>query len=196
MELSDLLARLLEFLRLKKTDAAKHDEMERKLRAAKASNVDRLEGLKEQIAILERQARAKKKEYDAATGDTKRIVAGEIERIFGDLDRLKGRETIIGRNIDKVGMAIAKLGELKDARAQGVDEDMLDGLAVELEDIFAELKATDRTADGLDQVRYESPKSKQTDVEARMAELEGRTEPPDGMSQSTLDRLKQLDAEE
>lgn len=200
MSLGDIISKLLELLGLKSTGAKKYQEMERKLRAAKASNVDRLEGLKDQIGVLERQAVAKKKEYDSASGDTRRVIGGEIERLLGELDLLRGREEIIGSSIKKLNLAIAKVGELRDAQAQGADEAVFDELSVELEDIFADLKATDRAAADTEKVTYKAPKGREVDVESRMADLEGRTESTaesvGALSESTLDRLKELAGEE
>ena len=195
MALSDILSMLLQLLRLKKSDAQKHAKIERQLRSSKAKNADRLEGLKEKIATLERQAKVKKKEYDAANGDTKRIIGGEIERVFGDLDGLQGQETVIGRNLDKISLTLTKLDEWRAAKEQGLDEDMLDDLAIELEDAFADLAAADRTAKGLEAVRYEAPQAKQINVESRMAELQGEAPTAEGLSQSTAERLNALDEE-
>lgn len=195
MALSDILAKLLELLRLKKNDAQKYDAIERQLRSARATNADRLESLKERIATLEHQARTQKRKYDAVTGDTKRIVGGEIERTFGDLDRLRGQETILGRNLDKLSLTLAKLDEWRAAREQGVDEEMLDSLAIELEDVFADLKITDRAAKGLEGVRYEAPQAKQMNVDSRMSELQGEAPASEGLSQATAERLKALDEE-
>ena len=200
MALGDIIAKLLGILGLEQSEAKKYEAIEQKLHISKAANVDRLEGLKEQIAVLEHQAKAKKKEYDAATGDTKRVIAGEIKRIFGELDRLKGREIIIDRNIEKLGIAIAKVAEMRDAQAQGIDEGMLDDIAVELEDIFTDLKTTDRAASSLEQVSYEAPKGRRVDIDSRMAELEGKSkfsaEPAEALSESTRNRLKELSREE
>ena len=200
MALNDVIAKLLEFLGLKKSESDKYEAMDRKLRSSRASNVDRLEGLKEEIAKLTRQVKAKKTEYDAATGDTRRIVKGEIERLFGELDRIRGRETIIGRNISQLDLAVAKLAELRDAKAQGVEPEALDEIAVELEDIFKELKETDRAKNALDEVRYEPQKSATMDIDARVAELEGvdkATETSSAeLSDSTRQRLKELAGED
>ena len=212
MALADIIAKLLELLGLKKTESKNYEAMEQKLRATKATNVDRLEGLKEQIGVLERKVKVKKKEYDAAAGDTRRIIGGEIERLFVELDRLQNRETILGGNIDKVGLAIAKVSEMRDAQAQGLDEEMLDDIAVELEDIFAELKVTDRAATGLEKTTYEARKEEKVDIESRMADLESQTasvpqatettesaeaaESVEALSKATLDRLKNLADEE
>ena len=200
MALSDIISRLLELLGLKSSDAKKYETMEQKLSANRALNVDRLEALKEKIATLERQAKTKKKEYDAAKGDTKRVVAGEIQRILGDLDHLQRREVIIGRNIEKLGLAVAKVAEMRDAKAQGVDEEMFDDISVDLEDIVTDLKATDRAAADAEKVTYTAPKGKEIDVESRMADMEGQsessTESAGTLSAATLDRLNEIAGEE
>lgn len=196
MELSDILARLMEALGLKKSQADKYLAMDKKLRASRASNVDRLEALKDEIGTLTRRIKAKKKEYDAAGGESKRVVKGEIQRIFAELDRLKNREQIIGRNIGQLDLAIAKLAELQDAQSQGVDTETLDDIALELEDIFDELKATDRVREELDEVAYEPRKEPEMDIEARVANLEGTNKEnvpaSEELSPSDMQRLKEL----
>ncbi len=195
MALADIIAKLLELLGLKKGDAQKYDQTERQLRSAKATNTDRLENLKEKIAALEHQAKAQNAKYKTANGDTKRIIGGEIERTCKDLDLLQGQETIISQNLGILSLALAKLDEWRVAKEQGVDEDMLDSLAIELEDVFADLKATGRTAKGLEGVHYEAPQAKQMDIDGRMAELQGEAPASEGLSQSTAERLKALDEE-
>jgi len=197
MAIANILVKLLQMLGLKKSDVNKFDAVERQLRSARATNEDRLTSLKEKIASLERQALEKKAEYDRSTGDTQRIVGGEIERIFGDLDRLRGQENIIARNLDRLSQALAKLDEYRAAKEQGVGEDILDSLAIELEDAFADLKVTDRAADGLDRVKYEAPqtKPKQVDREGRMAELQGEQPVSEGISAKTAERLRMLEEE-
>ena len=89
---------------------------------------------------------------------------------------------------------------MRDAQAQGIDEGMLDNIAVELEDIFSDLKTTDRAASSLEQVSYEAPKGRQVDIDSRMADLEGKSkssaEPAEALSESTRNRLKELSREE
>ena len=200
MVMSDLLARLLEFLGIKKSDSAKYRCLKEKIHSAKATKVDQLESLKDELRILERKVLKKKKEYDAAKGSVKRIIAGEIERIFKAVDRLKGLEAIIGQGIDKLSLAETKVGEIIAGSVQDLEEDIFDELAVELEDIFAELKRTDRAAQQLEDVSYEAPKAAQIDVESRMAELEGEKksvkESPGELPESTLQRLKELAGED
>ncbi len=196
MAIPELLQRLLEMLGIKQSDNAKFQRLKEKLSIAKATNVDQVESLKEKIKTLEHKALEKKREYDASKGDIKRVVGGEIERIFKELDRLKGRETILGQNIDKLSLAATKVEELIVAGQQGVDEDIFDSLAVDLEDIFGELKATDKAAQGLEEVTYEAPKSEQINVESRLADLDGTKETAQDISQSTAQRLKELAEEE
>jgi hypothetical protein len=183
-------------LGLKPSEKRRLDLMEQKLAAAKAGNVDRLEGLKERIKLLEGQALRKKKELEAARGDSKRIVAGSIEQLFRDLDRLQGQEQIIRSNIERVSVAQAKLQELKVAQETGLEEGQLDDIALDLQEAFAGLKATDREAAGLEQVAYDAPQRSRVDIEQRMAEVAGEAANTTGLSPETEKRLKQLESEE
>ena len=188
--------KILELLGIKKTDSQQYALVEQKLQSAKSVNADQLEMLKEKVAEQEREIRQKKRAYDNATGDTKRIVGGEIERLFRDIDRLRGKESIVTRNLDKISLTLAKVDEWRVAQQQGIDEEMLDGLAIDLEDIFADLKATDRTAKSLADVKYEEEaKSNSIDIESRMAELQGEQVTSQGMNAETAARLKALDEE-
>ena len=194
--ISTILSRLGQLLGLKPSEARRLELMEQKLTAAKASNVDRLEWLKDKIRLLESQALRKKKELEAARGDSKRIVAGSIEQLFRDLDRLQGQEQIIRSNIERLSVAQAKLQELNVAQVTGLEEGQLDDIALDLQDAFAGLKATDREAAELEQVAYEAPKRSRVDVEQRMAEVEGEGVNTTGLSPEAEKRLKQLEAED
>lgn len=196
MQLADILAKFLQLLGLKKTEAGREDQMEQQARTIVAANTDSLEELKDSIGTLERKAKAKNKEYEAASGNIKRIVAGEIERIFAALDRTRDQEVIITRNIKQAELVLAKVRELKTARRQGVDEDTLDSLAIDLQETFEEFRAADKAARELERVRYEPVAEKPMDIDSRMAELEPNKESPDGLSEATLRRLKELASEE
>ena len=111
--ISAILSKLAQLLGIKPSDKRRTELMKQKLATAKASNVDRLEALKDKIRQFEAQALRKKKEYEAAKGDSRRIVGGEIERLFRDLDRLHGQENVIGSNIERISVAQAKLEEYK-----------------------------------------------------------------------------------
>src|SRR5947208_618409 len=123
--ISTILSRLAQLLRLKPSEKRRLELMEQKLAAARATNVDRLESLKDRIKLLESQGLRKKKELDAARGDSKRLVAGSIEQLFRDLDRLRGQEQIIRSNIERLSVTQAKLQELRVAQETGLEEGQL-----------------------------------------------------------------------
>jgi len=170
--------------------------MEAKLEAAKRDNTDSLEALKDEIRALEARALQKKKELDRTHGDSRRIVVGEVERIFRELDRRRGREGVIAANMERIGIALAKIGEAKDALRAGVTEDQFDDIALEIQDLFGELKEADRAARDLEREKYEAPEPSRVDVEQRMAEVAGEEKAPAELSPETEKRLKQLAAEE
>jgi hypothetical protein len=194
--LSAVVSRLAQLLGLKPSETRRLELIEQKLDAAKAGNADRLEAIKEKIKLLEAQALRKKKELETARGDSKRILAGSIEQLFRDLDRLQGQEQIIRSNIERASVAQAKLQELKVAQETGLQDGQLDDIALDLQEAFAGLKAADREAAGLEQVAYQAPKRTRVDVEERMAEVAGEAVRTTGLSPETEQRLKQLEAEE
>jgi len=191
-----ILSQLARLLGIKPTSEQRTELMEQKLATAKASNVDRLEALKAKIRQFETEARRKKTEYEAAKGDSKRIVAGEIERLFRDLDRLHGQESVIGTSIDRISVAQAKLEECKAAQAQGLDEGELDDIALELQEAFEGLKVADRASRDLERVQYDAPIAAPVDAQKRMAEVVGDQETRAGLSVETEERLKQLETED
>lgn len=194
--ISSLLARLAELLGLKASEGKRLQAMRAKLTAARADNTDRLEALKEQIRSLEAGAVRKKQEMEAAKGDSKRIVVGEIERIFRDLDRLRGSENIIAANLDKIAVAQAKLKELSEARAQSVSQDQLDDLTLDLQQAFSELRLTDLAAKDLERVEYTPPPRTPVKVDERLAQAEGvQVQPAAELSEETKRRLAALETE-
>lgn len=169
---------------------------EEKLEAAKRDNTDSLETLKDEIRSLEGRALQKKKELDRTQGDSKRIVVGEVERIFRELDRKRGREGVIAANLERIGVALAKVGEAKAALRAGVTEEQFDDIALEIQDLFGELREADRAARDLERETYEAPEPSPVDVEKRMAEVSGEEKAPAALSAETEKRLKQLESEE
>ena len=192
---SAILAKIAEWLGMKPSQAKRIELMEQKLSTARATNADKLEALKDEISKLEHRALQKKKEADAARGDVKRLIVREIEQIFRDLDRLRGRETIITANVDRISMALSKVGELVAAQASGVEEGQLDDIALDLQEVFGQLKASDREARDLEREHYEGPERAAVDVEQRVGELEGAKETSAELSASTLKRLKELETD-
>lgn len=208
MAISDLLAQILEWLGLKPSQKKQFQRQERSLREKRAVNEDRLDSLKDQIASVERKVLTKKREYEAAKGDTKRIVGGEIERLFMELDRFRGQEAILARNLEQIALGLAKLAEIRAALDSGVDEGVFDELALELQDIIGELKVGDQAARDLAAVQYAGmSRTESVAIDARMAQLEADALPPqetspqqrqasEGLSQATRERLEELDSEE
>jgi len=172
-----------------------------KLRVTKATNESKLEDLKDQIRDLTERAREKKREYDAETArHLKRIIAGEINRLLDQLDRFKNREIIIERNLNQTILLIEKNQELESAELRGVSEEDMDELAIDLEDVFADMKDTDRAVKELEKVAYQPERAKETNIEERMAELEldgqpeaGGKETDEDLVEETQLRLKELD---
>ena len=194
--ISAILSKLAQLLGIKPSDKRRTELMEQKLAAAKASNVDRLEALKDKIKQFEGQALRKKREHDLAKCDSKRIVGGEIERLFRDLDRLHGQENVIASNIERISVAQAKLDEFEAAQAKGLEEGELDDIALELQEAFEGLKVADRASRDLERVEYQAPETNPVDVNRRMAEVAGEQETLAGLSAETEKRLQQLEAEE
>jgi hypothetical protein len=172
------------------------ETMEANFTASKRDNADSLEALKEEIRTLESRALQKKQEFERSHGDSKRVVAGEIERIFRDLDRLRGRETILGKNLDRIGVALDKIREAKAAMQAGATDEQFDEIALELKDLFATLRQSDRAARDLEREKYEVAEPAPVKTEQRMTELTEETKPPITLSPETEQRLKKLEAEE
>jgi hypothetical protein len=171
------------------------DAMEEKFASARRDNEDSVHALKDEIRVLEARALQKKKEHDLARGDSKRVIAGEIERTFRELDRLHGREKVIAANLDRIGLASAKVAVAKVALNAGVTEDQFDDIALELQTLFGQLRESDRAARDLEQEEYRAPQASHVDVEKRMAEVAGSEKTSDGLSPETEQRLKQLETE-
>lgn len=169
--------------------------MEDRISEARRDNEEGISVLKDEIRLLETRARQKKREYDQARGDSQRIVGGEIDRIFCELDRCRGRENIVAANLERISVALAKVGEAKAALRAGVSEEQFDDIALEIQDLFGTLKTLDRAATDLDREKYEALVASNVDVEKRMAEVLGDEKAPPALSPETVKRLKQLETE-
>ena len=192
---SAILSKLAILLGINPSEKRRMEIMKQKLGVAKANNVDQMEALKDEIRQLETQALRKKEELDQAKGDSKRIRIGEIERTFREINRLHGRERIIASNMEKISIAQAKLRELEAAKIQGVEEGHLDDIALELQEVFADLKVADRAAKDLERVEYEAPEAASVNVEKRMAAVGGDKEAQPELSAETQKRLAELETE-
>lgn len=169
--------------------------MEERFNVAKRDNEDSLRNLKEEIRTEENRARKLKQEHEQAHGDSKRIVAGEIERLFRGLDRLRGRENVIAGNLDRIAVALAKVAEAKAALKAGVSEAEFDDIALEIQDLFGSLKSMDRAARDLDRETYAPAEAVPVNAEERLAEVAGEKESATELSEETQKRLKALELE-
>jgi hypothetical protein len=183
-----------------KSDAQQRSEalaaLEAELTGFKRDNTDALESLKEEIRTLEALALRKKRELEKVHGDSRRIIVGEMERVFRDLDRLQDRETIIAANLNRLAVALAKLREARDIRKAGVNEEQSDDIALELQELHTGLRETDRAVRDLERERYVAPATNPVDTEERMAELTEEEKAPTDLSPEAERRLRQLEAEE
>jgi uncharacterized protein YhaN len=176
MGLSDVLSNLLVMVGLKPSEARQMQRLREKLKAARAANTDRIEDVKAEIRQYQTRLKKLAKEHEAALGDGKRPVAREIERAVRDLDRLRGREEILHGNLEKISLALSKTQELAAAKEQGLDEEAIDSLTLDIEDAFADLRRTDRAAEGLERAKYSGRDAEPVDADQRVAELD-RGEP-------------------
>ena len=87
--------------------------------------------------------------------------------------------------------------ELLDTMAQDVTEDEYDELAVELDDQFKQLESIDEVAGELEDVKYQAPAEKETDIEGRLEKLneesEAASEAADELPAALANRLKKLE---
>ncbi len=194
--LSSRLSKLAGLVGLKTTERQRFEKMEQKLATHKAGNVDRLEALKEKIHRLEAQVQEKKKAYDTSRGDSQRIIAGEIERLFREIDRFRGQESIIVGNLDRISTAQTKLEEYNSAVMSGLSDDELDDLALGLQESFDDLRVVDRAAVDLDKIKYQVPMSNPVDAQRRTAEIMGERKAEELLSPEMEKRLNQLDKQE
>jgi len=162
-----------------------------------------LESLKDEIRNLSERAKDKKREYDGETSKPLRnIIAGELTQILDNLEAQKDREQIIARKLRQASLLERKRKEMEAAKTTGVTQDEIDEVAVEYEDVLAEMKDADRAVAGLEKVSYAPEQHKQRDIDERMAELEAEVAPPvqkpesETVADEDLDqRLKDLDVE-
>lgn len=158
-------------------------------------NEDSLRQIKDDIRALEARVLQKKREMEGSHGETRRIIVGEIERLFRAMDRIRDRETVVAENLDRMSKACAKIAEARAALRAGVTEEQLDTVALEIQDSFADLRTLDRAAKDLDEEKYEPTAATRMDVTRRMAETQGTAESPVDLSPETEKRLKLLETE-
>jgi len=168
------------------------DEMEGRFEAVRRDNEDQLHSLKDEIRMLEERAINKRHELDNTTGESRRIVVREIEAICAQLDRLRGREEIVAANLDRIGKAISKIGEARASLGVGVSEDEFDHIAIELQDLFGNLRQLDRAASELDKESYTQASRKEPSVEERAEAVPEETATEPSLSPAIEDRINNM----
>jgi len=137
----------------------------------------------------------KKKEYDNARGDIRKVIQGEIERTFREIDRLNGRISIISSCIEKINITSAKVEELAAARTQGVTEEQLDDIAIDLQAVFEELEISDKATADLVKTVYKPLKTDEINIESRLSNIETQHKTVSELSPDTQKRLEELEEE-
>jgi hypothetical protein len=191
----ETLAKMAETVGLKASDARQLEGFAQKLSSAKAANIDKLEDLKEEIRGLEVRALKKKKEYDEAKGAVRKILAGEVEQLFRELDRRQSRANILARNIDRISIAQSKIEEIRVAQLQGASDDEIDTIALQAAEKFEALEIGDRAVADLEKERYNGRGTEPVDIESRAAELDRPAKDSAELSDDAKNRLKELEGE-
>ena len=190
--IGNILERLNEWFRGKPAEAIRWQQELTRLATERAEIGDGLEDLKSHIRTLETRALKKKEELDRAHGDSRRIVVGEIERTFRELDGLREREQILGANMERNATARVRIQALLDALRQGMSEDRLEELALAREEAFDALRAKDRGVRNLGRQTYAPPDAQPVEVGERLDETAGKRESQPALSPDAAQRLAEL----
>jgi len=159
----------LEKFGLKKSTVDKLLEKRKELEKKKALNIDKLEEVREQIAVITEQIRAKKKQMDLARSEEQRMIRREIARLFSRIDSFAPKEDLLDRNIRVIEAQIAKIDQIEAALLSGVDERTVDWIALEAENHFKDLEGVDEAVKDAESIRYKPPQYEQEiDVDERL----------------------------
>jgi len=156
-----------------KSENRRQEEQLEEVAARKRKCHDRLELLKERIKLLENRARKKKQELDATKGQRRRVVMSEAKQILAELGKLGGEEKILLGQLNKLTTLESRISEIQVAGELAVAEDMVDDVALGLEEAHEQLVAEDRAVKDLEKIGYEGfEEDPEADIEAQLAELE------------------------
>lgn len=196
------LQKLAEFLGLRKSERAQIEAQRRGLLSLRRNLTDELDNLKTDIRVLEQRALKLAKELEQAKGAGKSITADQIELTREEIRAQQGRQDVLVSRISNVNTALGKLDELEAARKKGVGQDVLDDIAISLDEALAELKGEDKAARDLKHVEYrrERPQSVQqaqeAEVDTEAIAAPAQKAPKEALSQETAEWLKQLESEQ
>jgi hypothetical protein len=190
--LGSIASRLKQGLGLGSSDAQQLDAWKAKYAQDKADNQDRLESVKDEVRQLEARLLQKKAKFEQSHGPVRKIIGAEIEQAFRELDRKEKQVKIIVDNIEAISIALDKIKELEHAKARHLKEGELDQASVLTEDAIQENKQVVGALKELQELEHGGLETEPVDVEERMRQLAGPPEKDAGLSEETLERLKQL----
>lgn len=158
-----------------------------------ATLADGLEAIKERIRVLENRALKLRKEHELARGDTKRIVLGEIERTFREIERHHQQSRIVEGSLNRNSIYRSKLIESRLVLDNPVSVDDIEDLAVDLEEGYADLRDADKAAAELEGVAYESPEHGSVSEEERIAAVDKRAKTQVELSEELKRKYQELE---
>lgn len=191
--LSSIASRLRQGLGLQPSDQRQLDAWKAKYAQDKADNQDRLESVKDEVRQLEARILQKKAKFDQSHGPVQKILGAEIEQAFRELDRKEKQVKIIVDGIEAVSIALDKVKELEHAKAHRLEEGELDQAAILAEDAIEENKQVLDALKDLQKLEQGGLETEPVDVKKRMRQMTGAAERDTGLSEKTLERLKQLE---
>jgi hypothetical protein len=190
--LSSIASRLRRGLGLDPSDERQLEAWKAKYAQSKADNQDRLESVKDEVRQLEARILQKKAQFDQSRGPVRKILGVEIEQAFRELDRKEKQVSIIARSIEASAIALDKVKELEHAKAHRLTEDDLDQATILTEDAIQENKHIVDALKELQELEHGGLETEPVDVEERLRQMAGPAEEHAGLSEKTLERLKQL----
>ncbi len=190
--LSSIASRLKQGLGLEPSDERQLAAWKAKYAQDKADNQDRLESIKDEVGQLEARILQKKGRFDQSHGPVQKILGAEIEQAFRELDRKEKQVKIIVDSIEAISIALDKIKELEHAKAHRVKEGELDAVSILTEDAIEENKQVVEALKDLQRLEHGGLETEPVDVKKRMRQMAGPPEKEAGLSEKTLERLKQL----
>ena len=196
--LSDILAQAATLLGLKPSEARKLELIQEKLRVEKTRYQDKVSDLKDEVKRLESIAMRKKREMDDARGQTKRLVAREIEQVLRERNGLQEKVALWFSRLEKVTLLLRKLelaGEIESAEKVDLEE-LADIASERMEELIDIEKRADRATEDLEGLTYEEPARQQMDIAAELGETEDPSDAPPLLSEQAMKDLADLEEPE
>ncbi len=196
--MQELLSKVATSLGIKASESRRLEAVMDKLTAARKQYDDKIEDLVDEIRRLEAIAVRKKREMDAARGETRRILGREIEQVLRERKSLREMEGLIFSRREKVVLLLRKFEVVSTAQASGqLDiEDLADDAVEHMEEVIADEKDADRATQQLEEVKFEEPERPAVDIASELGEIEGTSEESFELPADMLDELSKLEPPE